>query len=412
MPRPASGTSAAPIHCPQGVRPVRRLGATLLSLGLLLHAVPAWAQFGGGGPTEVGVVALEMGAAPYQVVLPGRAVAHDQTEIRPRVEGLVEEIPYRAGTRVEAGALLFRLETDTYDVALAAAEAQLASAQATETAAQAQVDRYERLEGVGSTQSDLDQARAELASARASVKAAESSLKSARLNLERTEIRSPIAGIVDLAQVSEGALVTANQSQALTTVTTIDPIYVDVQESSARMLRVRKRLEEGSLTRTDDLDIGLVLETGDTYEGQGRMVSPRSEVSTTTGTVDFRIEFDNPERVILPGQFLRVTITLGETQAILVPQRATSRGSDGSLTAFVAEGDTARRVTLTAQGTWQNAWIVTEGVAQGDQLIVDGLQNLRDGAAISTVPVTINAAGLVEDQAAADGDADVAAAGE
>ena len=176
------------------------------------------------------------------------------------------------------------------------------------------------------------------------------------------------------------------------------------------LLRVRKRLQEGSLTRTDDLDIGLVLETGDTYEGQGRMVSPRSEVSTTTGTVDFRIEFDNPERVILPGQFLRVTITLGETQAILVPQRATSRGSDGSLTAFVAEGDTARQVTLIAQGTWQNAWIVTEGVAPGDQLIVDGLQNLRDGAAISTVPVTINAAGLVEDQAPTD--ADTAAAGE
>uniref|UniRef100_UPI00025578C5 efflux RND transporter periplasmic adaptor subunit n=1 Tax=Oceanicola sp. S124 TaxID=1042378 RepID=UPI00025578C5 len=346
-------------------------------------------------------IALQEADAPYRVTLPGRAVAHDQTEIRPRVEGIVEEILFPAGGRVAAGDLLFRLDSETYEVALIAAEAELASAEATRTAAQATVDRYTRLNGVGVTQSDLDSATASLAQAEASVKTAEASLRSARLNLERTEIRSPIDGIVDLAEVSEGALVTANQSDALTSVTRIDPIYVDVQESSARMLRIRKRLEEGSLTRSEDLQIDLQLETGDAYEGQGRLVSPRAEVSTTTGTVDFRIEFENAERVILPGQFLRVTMSLGSTRAILVPQRATSRSSDGTLTAFVARDGKAVEVVLTAAGSWQNAWIVTDGVEVGEQLIVDGLRNLADGAEVTTVPVSIDENGVVQDTPAA-----------
>lgn len=380
---------------------LRRLLSCLPALALL-SAPPAQAQFAGmgGGPTEVGVVMLEEADAPFQVVLPGRAVAHDQTEIRPRVEGTVEEILYRASERVEAGDLLFRLDSETYDAALAAAEAAQASAQATLTAAQATVDRYQRLSGSSVTQSDLDSATATLAQAQASLKSAEASLKSARLNLERTEIRAPIGGYADLSQVSVGTLVTANQSTALTTITRLDPVYVDVQESSARMLRIRKLLETGSLTRADDLQIDLTLETGDSYEGQGRLVSPGAEVSTTTGTVDFRIEFDNPDRVILPGQFLRVTMTLGSTRAILVPQRATSRASDGTLTAFVAEDGTARQVELTSAGTWQNAWIVTEGVEAGAALIVDGLRNLRDGAEVSPVPVSIDADGLVQDLAA------------
>ncbi|MBR9762401.1 MAG: efflux RND transporter periplasmic adaptor subunit [Rhodobacteraceae bacterium] len=371
---------------------------------LLLPAAPVLAQFAGagrGGPSEVGVVSLEQADAPYLVTLPGRAVAHDQTEIRPRVEGIVEEILFPAGGRVAAGELLFRLDSETYEVALIAAEASLASAEATRTAAQATVDRYTRLNGVGVTQSDLDGATASLAQAEAGVKSAEASLRSARLNLERTEIRSPIDGIADLAQVSEGTLVTANQSAALTSVTRIDPIFVDVQESSARMLRIRKRWEEGSLTRLDEMQIDLQLETGDAYEGPGRLVSPRAEVSTTTGTVDFRIEFDNPDRVILPGQFLRVTMSLGTTRAILVPQRATSRGSDGSLTAFIARDGKAEQVVLSASGSWRNAWIVTDGVAAGDLLIVDGLRSLRAGAEVKAIPVTIDENGLVRDTPAA-----------
>lgn len=380
--------------------PPSRLLLRRLSLPMLFGvlAAPALAQYaGGGGATSVGVVTLATEEAPYQVTLPGRAVAHDQTEVRPRVEGVVQEIPFQAGAQVKAGDVLFRLDTETYDVNLSAAEAELASAEASRDDAEATVGRYQRLANVGVTQSDLDTAKAELASAQAAVKSAEASLKSAHLDLDRTVIRSPIDGIVDLSEVSVGALVTANQTDALTTVTTMDPIYVDVQESSARMLRVRKRMEDGTLTPADSLDISLTLETGDTYDGEGKLVSPRSEVSTTTGTIDFRIEFDNPDKVILPGQFLRVTMTLGKTQAIMVPQRATSRSADGTLTAFLAVDGKAKQVNLTSAGTWKNAWIVTDGVADGDKLIVDGLQNLTDGADVTTVAVTIDDEGLVQD---------------
>ncbi len=359
--------------------------------GVLAQGRPA------AGPTEVGVVALTSQDVPYTVTLPGRAVAHDQTEVRPRVEGVIEEVTYTSGATVAAGDLLFRLDTDTYTAALDAAKASKASAESTLAAATSTVTRYRKLNGVGITQSDLDTAEASLAQAQATLAASEAALKTAQLNLDRTEIRSPINGIVDLPQFSVGALVTANQSDALTTVTAIDPIYVDVQESSARMLRVRDRIATGTLKPIDPLGIVLTLETGATYQGAGTLVSPRTEVSTTTGSVDFRIQFDNPDRLILPGQFLRVALTLGTTQAILVPQRATSRSSDGSLTAFVVSDGKAKQVTLTSSGTYRNAWIVTDGVTTEDMLIVDGLRNLRAGAEITTVPVTINDDGLVED---------------
>lgn len=360
------------------------------------------------GPTEVGVVALQAEDVPYTVTLPGRAVAHDQTEVRPRVEGVIEEVAYTAGASVSAGDLLFRLDTDTYAAALDAAKASKASAEATLAAATSTVTRYRKLNGVGITQSDLDTAEASLAQAQATLASSDAALKTAQLNLDRTEIRSPIDGIVDVPAFSVGALVTANQSDPLTTVTLMNPIYVDVQESSARMLRVRDRIATGTLQPMDPMGIALTLETGTTYQGSGTLVSPRSEVSTTTGSVDFRIQFDNPDRLILPGQFLRVALTLGTTQAILVPQRATSRSSDGSLTAFIASEGKAKQVTLTSSGAYRNSWIVTEGVTVEDKLIVDGLRNLKAGAEITTIPVTINDDGLVEDTP---GDAPAAASG-
>ncbi|QPM91857.1 efflux RND transporter periplasmic adaptor subunit [Pseudooceanicola algae] len=403
-PRPLTQIAARQSRPP--LRPVTGRRAMALAAGCvlgLLIALPgaAEAQFRGGpkGPTEVGVVLLESGLVPYTVTLPGRAVAHDETEIRPRVEGIIDEISYRAGSEVEVGDLLFRLDSDTYALALDAAEAGRDSALSALAVAQATVDRYEKLTSAAITQADRDTATATLASARATLAASRAALQSAQLNLDRTEIRSPISGIVGLSEFSVGALVTANQSDALATVTRVDPIYVDVQESSARMLRNRARMQEGSLVPNEKVDIQLVLETGQVYEGPGTLVTPSTEVSTTTGTVDFRFEFDNPERLILPGQFLRVSATVGSVEAILVPQRATSRSSDGTLTAFIAVDGTAKQVTLTTQGAYENAWIATEGVEAGDSLIVDGLRDLKAGAEIKPVPVTIDADGIVVDQA-------------
>ncbi len=259
------------------------------------------------------------------------------------------------------------------------------------------MDRYTKLEKTSISVSDLESAQVALAQAKAAPLQAKADLQTAQLDLDRTVIRSPIDGVPDVAAVSVGSLVTANQTTALTTVTRLDPIYVDESESSARIVRVRQRIASGSLTRGAQLKVSLLLEPGEEYDGTGTLISPGATVSTTTGTVDFRFQFDNPNHQIMPGQFLRAKITLGDTQAILVPQGATTREGDGSLSAFIALNGKAKKVTLTTSGTYDNARIVTDGVASDDAVILDGLKNLRDGAEIKTVPVTINAEGVVKD---------------
>ncbi|WP_460272769.1 efflux RND transporter periplasmic adaptor subunit [Celeribacter sp. ULVN23_4] len=383
-----------------------RAAVVLLCLASPVSAFAQGAPGGGSQVTEVGVLTLEETEVPFSTTLPGRAVAKEQTEIRPRVEGVIEEIVYTAGRRVQAGDVLFRLDAETYEAALASAEAARDSAEATLTTAQAAYDRYTKLEGVGASTSDLETARADLAAAKASVKSAEADLQQAQLDLDRVEIRSPINGIPAVPEFSVGSLVTANQSDALTTVTRLDPIYIDVTESSARLMRIREQLEDGTLSPGKELDVTLTLENGEIYDGKGTLISPGVTVSTTTGSIDMRFEFDNPKRLILPGQFLRTEVTLGTTKAILVPQRATTRQSDGTLTAFIAQDGTAHQVTLTYSGTANNSWIVTDGVDVGEEIILDGLTNLTDGAEITTVPVTINDAGVVEDAVTDDASSD------
>ncbi len=183
--------------------------------------------------------------------------------------------------------------------------------------------------------------------------------------------------------------------------TRLDPIYIDVSDSSAGMLRVRAQIDDGSLRPGTTIGVSLVLENGEAYDGKGTVVVLGNVVSSTTGSFDLRVQFDNPRRMILPGQFLRVKLTLGTTRAWLVPQRATARSADGTLTAFVVKDGVAGKVSLTTSGSQDNAWVVTAGVADGDQLIVDGLTNLRDGAKVIPVAATIDADGVVHDAAPA-----------
>ncbi|MFC3569586.1 efflux RND transporter periplasmic adaptor subunit [Paracoccus simplex] len=375
------------------------------ALALLLAAQP-WGQAaaqgrpggrGAPGPTEVGVMTTAEEDVPYAVTLPGRAIAYQQTGIRPQVGGEVLEIPYDPGRPVKAGDVLFRLDPETLAAALAAAEAAVAGAEASLTQAQNTVTRYRRLEGSGVSAVDRANAEVALKQAEADLKSAEAARDAARLSLQRTEITSPIDGVPDVAAISVGDLVTASQSEVLTTITQLDPIYVDVSESSARMLRNRERVNAGMLVTNGEMQARLILETGEEYRGSGRIVSPGIFVSPTTGTVPIRLQFDNPDRMILPGQFLRVELTMGTTRAVLVPQRATRRASDGTLTAFVAREGKAQQVTLSEQGSYRNSWIVTQGISPGEQLILDGLQDLRAGAEVTAVPVAIDAEGVVRE---------------
>ncbi len=367
----------------------------MLSLG----AAQAQAQMRGPqGPIEVGVMAVTRSDVPVTVELPGRAVAYQLAAIRPKVGGEITEIPYQPGTEVEAGTVLFRLEDESLSAELSAQEIAVTSAEAALEWARDTVERYRKLSGSGVSLTDVQSAVVALAQAEAALGATKSRLQLARLALERTAITSPIPGIVAVTPFSVGDIVSANQSDQLTEVAQVDPIYVDVSESRARILRHQQSINDGNMQPLGaPIDARLTLETGEVYSQPGRVLSPGTAVSATTGTIPIRLQFPNPDRTILPGQFVRVTLTIGQIDAILVPQRATSRAASGQLTAFVARDGKAVQVRLTEQGTHQNAWMVTAGLAAGDALILDGLDNLRDGAAITTVPVTIDAEGVVRD---------------
>ncbi|GHE00096.1 hypothetical protein U879_09970 [Defluviimonas sp. 20V17] len=351
------------------------------------------------GPTKVGVVTLARSDVPYRVTLPGRAVAYEQVDIRPRVEGVVQAIPYGPGHRVQKGEVLFRIDGDDYKAQAAAAQAAVAQAQASLANAQATLNRYKALENKGITAEQVSTAQVAVVQAKASLLSAQASLQTAQLNLDRTVVRSPITGVAGVATVSVGALVTANQTTALTTVTRLDPIYVDVEESIRRINEVRDAIAAGRLKAGDKLEASLEFDSGQVFKGKGTLVSPGATVSASTGTTTFRFQFDNPDRRILPGMFVRVNVTLGSVRAILVPQGPTTRASTGALTAFIARDGTAHQVTLTTSGTYHNAWIVTGGVKPGDELIVDGLSRLRAGAKIAPTPVAITPDGVVTDKA-------------
>lgn len=383
---------------------IRRGAFPMLATVLALGAGPAAAQVpgpapgpGAQAPREVGVMPLGRATVPVTVTLPGRAVAYQETAIRPQVGGEIVEIAYQPGRQVKAGTVLFRLDADQLSASLSAAEAAVTSAEAAVEGASATVARYDRLSGTGVSRAELESAQVALANARAALSRAEAERELAQLAVDRTAIRSPIDGIADIARVSVGDLVTANQADPLTTVTQLDPIYVDVTESRATVLRNRERHVQGTLIRSTGPEAQLILETGQVHPQPGQIVAPGRQVSPTTGTVPFRWQFPNPDRLILPGQFIRVRMTIGQVEGVLVPQGPTRRAATGQLTAFFARDGVAEEVVLTEVGTHEGNWIVTEGAAEGDLLILDGLTNLNHGQAITTIPVTIDAEGVVRE---------------
>ncbi|SNR34660.1 efflux RND transporter periplasmic adaptor subunit [Paracoccus sediminis] len=375
--------------------------ARALLVALSVPAAPALAQDAAMPPRTVGVVTVQPQPVPRIITLPGRAVAQAQAAIRPRVSGLVTEILYRPGTALDRGAPLFRIDPTTYQANLRSAEAQVSSARAGLTQAETSFGRTERLLGSGTTQAQVDESRATLEQAQAALQSAEAALTLAQAELDWTTVTSPIDGLASVAAVSVGDLVTANQADAMATVTRLDPIEVDMYEPSAGLLAIRGDISEGRLTLNDTIQATLTLETGETYAATGELVAPGYSVSTSTGAVDTRFRFDNPRRLILPGMFLRGQIDLGTTQAFLVTQNAATRDKTGQLSAWVIRDGAAAQVALTDDGSYRNHWIVTDGLEPGDLLAVDNLAALTEGATVATVPVTLDENGVVQQAPAA-----------
>ncbi len=388
-----------------------RLLAHFALLAALTCAPPVSAQPAGmppggmpgmGAATQVGYVELQPQSVAVTTTLPGRVVASATAQVRPQVGGIITSVAAQEGKSVAAGDLLFVVNDENYRAEVAVAQASLASAKAMLPSAESKVSRYEKLVGSGGvTQSDLETARVELAQAQASVQSAEAQLQLKQIALERTKVTAPIAGILGTVNAEVGALVTAGQAESLATIRAIDPVFVELVESSVNILSLRPDPASAPAEQpTSSPTVNITLEDGRLYDQVGTIASADLVVSETTGTVTLRADIPNPDRILLPGMFVRAHITIGEQQnAFLVPQRAVTFDSRGEPTAyFVGPDNSAQRRNLTATRDMNNAWVVTAGVSAGDKLIVDGLQKISDGTAVTPVSVTISDNGVVYQQ--------------
>ena len=325
-------------------------------------------------------------------------MAYQQADIHPRVDGVIQNILYQAGKELAKGDPLFQLDEAIYLAQVAADEAGVATAEANLTVSNTSYNRALGLKGSGFTVADVEQAKATLANARATLSAAKAALNYSNTQLSWTTIRSPLNGVADVAAVSVGDLVIGGQSDALTVITQLDPIDVDMLVPSASILSIRSQIKDGTLIVNEKIKATLTLENAEVYETMGTLLVPGSIVSTTTGTVPMRFRFENSERRILPGMFLRGDVEIGDIQAFLVPQRAAKRLYTGQLSAFIVGNDgIAEQILFKDSGTWQNNWIVTEGIKADQQIIIDGLKTVHVGTKVKAIKATIDKSGLVKD---------------
>jgi len=390
-----------------------------------------------GGPPrqaapEVGVVSVHPERVVMTTELPGRTAALRVAEIRPQVSGLVQKRLFEEGTHVEAGQVLYQIDPAPFQAAVDNAAANLVVAQETANRARAaleasianvarqeatlelaRINRERFLEAEKTSavsRSERDRAVTEAVVAEAMLRAAEAqvesdrkaiavaeagidqtkaALETARINLGYTRVTAPIAGRIGRSYVTEGALVTAHQPLALATLQQLDPIYVDVTQSTSELLRLRRRLDEGRLRRdeTGGNKVRLILEDGMPYASEGTLQFQDVTVDPTTGSVVLRIVFPNADGVLLPGMFVRAIVTEGvNEEALLVPQQAVSRNVKGEPAALIVDAnDTVQQRMLTIDRAVGNQWLVSSGLRPGDRVIVEGLQKVRPGVSVTVV---------------------------
>ncbi len=338
-------------------------------------------------PVPVTVVTLERREIPVTSVLPGRTAPYRAAEVRPQVGGVLRERLFTEGEAVVAGQPLFQIDPAPFEAAVRRAEAALTRIEAAERVALSTANRLRALARVQAvSEQNLENAEATLRQVQADIVSSRAALETARIDLGYTRVASPIAGRTGRTTVTPGALVTANQSTALVTVTQLDPILVDLTQPSAVLLQQRRDVESGALRRpeADRATARLLLEDGSEYPHAGEVQFSEVIVDQGTGSVTLRAVFPNPNQLLLPGMFVRARVEEGVTdRAILVPQRAVLRTPRGEPMAFVvnAEGVVESRM-LRASRTVGNDWMVTQGLAEGDRVVIEGLQRIRAGTRV------------------------------
>ena len=334
---------------------------------------------------QVGVFVVKAQNVGVTTELPGRTSPRLIAEVRPQVGGIVLKQVFHDGQNVKAGDTLYQLDPALYQANVDSAKANLSKAQANLVTLQLKAERYRELLKINAvSKQDADDASATQQQASADVAATKAALETARIHLNYTRITSPIAGRAGISTVTPGALVTTNQTAALTTVQQLDPIYVDVTQSSSDVLRLKHALEDGLLKRTgaNKAKAKLILDDNTPYALEGELAFSDVTVNQSTGTVTLRAVFPNPKQDLLPGMFVRAVLDDGVNEAgILVPQQGVTHDARGNATALVLNTDGKVELrTLTLGDAMGNKWVVRDGLKIGDQLIVDGLQKVKPGA--------------------------------
>jgi membrane fusion protein (multidrug efflux system) len=350
-----------------------------------------------GAPPKPSVDVVTLHAQPVTLTteLPGRTTAYRTAEVRPQVNGIVLKRLFIEGDAVQTGQQLYQIDPAPYEASLASAQATLMHAQASVKTAQSVVSRYRPLvSAFAVSRQDLDNAVGTLEQNQADVASAQATIKTAAINLAYTKMLSPIAGRTSRSSVTEGALVTADQTTSLVTVTQLDPIYVDVTQPSATILRLKQELASGQIKTSGDnqVPVKLKLEDGSDYDQPGKLQFSEVTVDQGTGAVNLRAVFPNPAGLLLPGMFVQEQLQEGVRQAgILAPQQGVTHNAKGEPTALVvgADGKVQSR-TLTTNRAIGDFWLVTKGLNDGDRLIVKGVQMVRPGIEVTANEVKLD----------------------
>ena len=355
-------------------------------------------------PPEVGVVTLKNEPLKITTELPGRTSSYRVAEVRPQVSGIILKRNFVEGSDVKAGQSLYQIDPATYQAAYDSAKADLAQAQANARVAQLTINRYKPLLGTKYiSQQDYDTAAATAAQTAAAAQAAQANVETARINLAYTKVTSPISGRIGKSSVTEGALVASAQTTALATVQQLDPMYVDVTQSSEDFLRLRAELESGQLKQNDGkANVTLLMQNGNAYSQTGTLEFSDVTVDETTGSITLRAIFPNPDKRLLPGMFVRARLDEGTNPAaLLVPQQGVTRTPTGQATAMVVGADNKVEVrNITAAQAFGDKWLVTAGLKEGDRVITTGIQRAKPGAQVTPQEVSNDAKAAPESPSA------------
>ncbi|PQQ42783.1 efflux transporter periplasmic adaptor subunit [Photorhabdus luminescens] len=344
---------------------------------------------------EVGIVTLKNEPLMVTTELPGRTSAFRIAEVRPQVSGIILKRNYKEGSDVKAGTSLYQIDPATYQATYDSAKADLAKAQANAEITRLTVNRYKSLLGTNYvSQQEFDKASADYAQANAIVQAAKAAVETARINLAYTKVTAPISGRSGKSTITEGALVSVGQPTALTTVQQLDPIYVDVTQSSDDYLRLKSEIAKGVVQKGDSkAKVHLIMENGKNYSETGYLEFSDIAVDETTGSITIRAIFPNPNEELLPGMFVRAKLEEGiRRDSILVPQQGVTRTPRGEATVMVVGADEkVEPRVITANQAIGDKWLVASGLKAGDRVIVTGLQKIKPGIPVKAAEVDLNA---------------------